>query len=372
MKTKKHRGSFMLRFMVFGFSVAVGLLAFWLLGYIVRDIDRVQGPNYSQMLEEGLPQELQDERQTLAAQLLDLKQQIASTERRRQLTGQTTRDSQQTINQLLELKRNADENATSLSDEQKLALTDSLQLFLANQSQTQTLNAELSNLNDQLDDVERQQRENEEAITRVSRPIADEYEELAEQHQWKLAAYKLALLIPLLLVCGWLFVRHAGGTYAMLVYALSGAVAARVLLVMHDHFPAIYFKYILILLSLAIATGVLVRLLRLIAKPSRDWLLRQYREAYAHFFCPICDYPIQRGPLKFAVWTRRSLKKRTPVTVDGDAATFDQPYTCPCCETTLFHACKKCGGVRHSLLPACEKCGAGSVLEQEAATGSQD
>ncbi|WP_286764474.1 MULTISPECIES: hypothetical protein [Rhodopirellula] len=206
MKTKKHRGSFMLRFMVFGFSVAVGLLAFWLLGYIVRDIDRVQGPNYSQMLEDGLPQELQDERQVLAAELVDLKQQIVSTERRRQLTTQTTRDSQQTINQLLELKRNADENATSLSDGQQSALTDSLQLFLANQSQTQTLNAELSNLNDQLDDIEQQQRENEEAITRASRPIADEYDELAEQHQWKLAAYKLALVIPLLLVCGWLFV----------------------------------------------------------------------------------------------------------------------------------------------------------------------
>ncbi|MFG0266162.1 MAG: hypothetical protein ACF8AM_13605 [Rhodopirellula sp. JB055] len=366
MKTKKHRGSFMLRLMVFGFSVAVGLLAFWLLGYIVRDIDRAKGPNYNQMLDEGLPQELQDERQLLAAQLVELPQQIGATERRRKLTPKTTRDSQQTINQLLELKRNADENATTLSDDQQSALTDSLQLFLANQSQTQTLNAELSDLNDQLDEVQEKQRENEGAITRASRPIADEYETLAEQHQWKLAAYKLALLIPMLILCSWMFVRHAGGTYAMLVYAISGAVAARVLLVMHDHFPAIYFKYILILLSLAIATGVLVRLLRLIAKPSRDWLLRQYREAYAHFFCPICDYPIQRGPLKFAVWTRRSLKKRTPVTVDGDAATFDQPYTCPCCETTLFHACQKCGGVRHSLLPACEKCGAGTVEEQEA------
>ncbi|MEO9596154.1 hypothetical protein [Rhodopirellula bahusiensis] len=365
MKTKKHRGSFMLRFMVFGFSVAVGLLAFWLLGYIVRDIDRVQGPNYNQMLDEGLPKKLQDERQLLAAQLVNLNQQIASTERRRKLTTQTTRDSQQTINQLLELKRNADENATSLSEGQQSALTDSLQLFLANQSQTQTLNAELSDLNDQLDDIQEKQRANGDAITRESRPIADEYDALAEQHQWKLAAYKLALLIPLLLICGWLFVRQAGGTYAMLVYALSGAVAARVLLVMHDHFPAIYFKYILILLSLAIATGVLIRLLRLIARPSRDWLLRQYREAYAHFFCPICDYPIQRGPLKFAVWTRRSLKKRTPVSFDSDAAAVDQPYTCPCCETTLFHACEKCGGVRHSLLPACEKCGAGTVVEQE-------
>ncbi|MCC9643884.1 hypothetical protein LOC71_16480 [Rhodopirellula sp. JC740] len=359
MQTKRHRGSFMLRLMVFGFSVAVGVLAFWLLGYIVRDIDRVNGPNYTQMLESQLPQELQDERRLLTAQLSELKQRIAATERRRQLTSQTTRDSQQTINQLLELKRNADENETSLSDGQQQALTDSLRLFLENQNQIQTLNAELSSLNDQLDQLQDDQEENTKAVERASRPIRYEYDSLLQRHQWRLAAYKLAVLIPLLLIFAWLFVRHAGGAYSMLVYAFGGAVVIRVLLVMHDHFPAIYFRYILILLSLAIATGVLVRLLRLMARPSRDWLVRQYRESYAHFFCPICDHPIQRGPLKFAAWTRRSLKKQTPIAVDGDWDALDQPYTCPCCETTLFEKCETCQGVRHSLLPACEKCGAG-------------
>jgi len=357
MKSKKHRGSFMLRFMVVGFSIAVGVLTFWLLGYIIQDINRVKGPDYSQMLKVGLPQSLQDERQSLAAELVDRKQQIESTEQRRRLTAQTTKDSQQTINQLLELKRNADQNETSLSEGQQQALTDSLQFFLSNQSQTQTLNTELSNLNDELNDVKEKQRQNAAAITRASQPIKDEYEKLYEQHQWKLAAYKLGILIPLLLVCGLLFLRQAGGTYAMLVYAISGAVALRVLLVMHDHFPAIYFKYILIVLSLAVVTGVLVRLLRLMAKPSQEWLLRQYREAYANFFCPICDFPIQRGPLKFAAWTRRSLKKHPPAPIEGSKAGSDQPYTCPCCETSLFQTCEKCGLVRHSLLPACEKCG---------------
>jgi hypothetical protein len=360
-KTKKHHGSFVLRLMIFGFSVAVGVLAFWLLGYVLRDIDRVQGPDYALMLEAGLPKNLVDERQSLAAQAVELKQQIDSTEERRRLAGQTTSDSQQTINQLLELKRSADQNETTLSDEQKQALTESLQLFLTNQSQTQTLNSELSSLTEQLNDVTSKQNTNEKELTAATRPIEEEFEQLNEKHQWKLAAYKLGMLVPLLLICGWLFVRHSGGTYAMLVYALSGAVAARVILVMHAHFPAIYFKYILILLSLAISIGVLVKLLRLLANPSRDWLLRQYREAYASFFCPICDYPIQRGPLKFASWTRRSLRKRSLAAVNSADPVADQPYTCPCCETTLFETCVKCSGVRHSLLPACEKCG--DVLE---------
>ncbi len=357
MQTKKPKGSFTLRVMIFGFSAAVGVLAFWLLGYVLRDIDRVQGPNYNQMLEEGLPPDLQDLRTSLASQLDKLQRQIQSLQERRSLTASATRDSQQTINQLLDLKRNAEENQTPLNEEQQQALTENLELFLANQRQTQQLNTDLSTLNEQLESVKNQQRANDTAIQEASKPIIAQYEREYTLHQWQLAAYKLALLIPLLLVFGWMFVRHAGGTYSMLVYALSGAVALRVILVMHEHFPAIYFRYILIILSLVIAITVLVRLLRLLARPSRDWLLKQYREAYASFLCPVCDYPIQRGPLKFANWTRRSLKKYSLRTATLASDVFEAPYTCPCCSTTLFENCQKCGGVRHSLLPACEKCG---------------
>ena len=70
-------------------------------------------------------------------------------------------------------------------------------------------------------------------------------------------------------------------------------MAARVLFVMHEHFPAIYFKYILIVASLVIALAVLVRLLRTVANPRGDWLLKQYREAYTNFLCPICEFPIR-------------------------------------------------------------------------------
>ncbi len=364
--TLKHRGSFFLRLMVLGFSIAVGVLAFWLLGYVLRDIDRIDGPNYSQMLEAELPQQLIEQRDQLEQRQLELNQKIQSAQEKRRLTAQTTGDSQQTINQLLELERLANEKSQPLTTEQQQALTENLQLFLENQRQAQQLNSELSTLNDQLGDLRDQVQANASAITSVSVPIQERYNELYQRHQWQLAAYKLGLLIPLLLVCGWLFVRHSGGTYAMLVYALAGAVAARVLLVMHEHFPAIYFRYILIVLSLAIAIGVLVKLLRLLDRPSRGWLLSQYREAYASFFCPVCAYPVQRGPLKFAYWTRRSLKKHS-LSMAGlfPANEGDRPYVCPCCATRLFESCEQCGEVRHSLLPACEKCGAERTVPGE-------
>lgn len=357
MQTKKHHGSFFLRLLIFGFSVAVGLLVFWLLGYVLRDIGRIEGPNYNDMLAAGMPAELQAERELAAEQIAELNRQIDATQERRRLTGQTTADSQQTIDQLLELKRLALEQQQSLDDEQEQALTENLQLFLTNQRQIQQLNDELVSLNEQLEDARNRQQANEQAIESATVPIQRQYERLAEIHQWRLAAAKLGLLIPLLIVCGWLFVRHTGGTYAMLVYATGAAVALRVVLVMHEHFPAIYFRYILILLALAICVGVLIRLLRLLARPTRDWLLRQYREAYATFFCPICEHPIQRGPLQYAYWTRRSLKKFSLRSAGIHSSSSDTAYTCPSCATTLFETCEKCGGTRHSLLPACEHCG---------------
>lgn len=358
MKPREHRGSLTLRLMVFGFSGVVGVLTFWLLGYILRDVGRIQGPDYQKMLQAELPPELFAEQQELAQTFADLQQQLQATQERRRLVGQSIGDSQQTINQLLELKRSAEENQTPLDETQQQALTDSLQLFLANQNQTQQLNRELAALNDQQDAVELRQRDNQEAIEAASEPVRDKYQRRHELHQWRLAAAKLGLLIPLLLLCGWLFLRYGAGTYGMLIHALGIAVALRCILVMHEHFPAVHFRYILILLSLAIATAVLVRLLRLWAQPSPQWLLRQYREAYAAFFCPICDFPIQRGPLKYASWTRRSLKKNSLKGVVLGVAPVDEPYTCPCCETPLFAACEQCGNVRHTLLPACERCGA--------------
>jgi hypothetical protein len=83
--------------------------------------------------------------------------------------------------------------------------------------------------------------------------------------------------------------------------------------------------------------------------------LRQYREAYERFFCPVCDYPIRRGPLKYVFWSRRTIKHlHFPPQTPPPA---DEPYTCPACGTLLFEKCAVCGNVRHSLLPVCNHCG---------------
>ncbi|MFT7512174.1 MAG: hypothetical protein ACI9QL_001381 [Candidatus Omnitrophota bacterium] len=48
--------------------------------------------------------------------------------------------------------------------------------------------------------------------------------------------------------------------------------------------------------------------IRAIAFPKTESLVKQYREAYESFLCPICEYSIRRGPPKFCVGTVGRLK----------------------------------------------------------------
>ncbi|MCC7421782.1 MAG: hypothetical protein IT428_15995 [Planctomycetaceae bacterium] len=116
----------------------------------------------------------------------------------------------------------------------------------------------------------------------------------------------------------------------------------------------------LILVCLAAVVKALATLLKAIAHPRREWLLKQYREAYESFLCPVCEYPIRRGPMKFLSWTRRSLRRLPILRTDGD--TKDEPYTCPMCSTPLFEECTACHDTRHSLLPACVHCGSSKEI----------
>ncbi len=359
MNNPKPRGPWFHRFLIWLFAIAVSVLSFWLLGYIIRDIDTIEGPDYQAIESSMLDTALVDRGETFSDEIDDTQRSIANLNERRLLLQNTINTSQQTMHQLLDLQRLSIEKGAELSDEQDSALTENLDLFLANQRQVQEFNAQLSELNLKLQGLQATADYLKAQIELAKQPIRETFNVLLSEHRWWLGVYKLAVLLPLLLISTLLFIRKSAGNYAPLVYAACVALAARVLFVMHEHFPAIYFKYILIVVSLVIAIAVLVRLLRAVANPRDDWLLKQYREAYTNFMCPICEFPIRRGPLRYVSWTPRSLRKLLVRSSLGDTTTSeDKPYTCPSCSTELFKACSRCEGTRYALLPACDKCGA--------------
>lgn len=349
------RGPWFHRLLVWLFTAALGVLVYWLAGFVLDDIGAWPGPDYDALEAAELDRRLLADEQALRQQAESVDRKISEETAQQQSLRDSTENSQRTMNQLLEFQRLNLQKDVKPSSEEQQSLADAERRFLANQRQYQEHNEELVKLNGQRRRLQAQQQELQDKLENLRRPIRQEHARLLERHALMLGFVKLGFLLPLLAVAAALFVRLRTGAYAPPAMALGAAVLAQVAQVMHEYFPARYFKYVVILAALAVVLRVLVQLLRMIARPKRDWLLQQYREAYEVFQCPICAYPVRRGPLRYRFWTRRSLKSLALPPATAEAA--EEPYTCPACSTTLYEKCQQCGAVRASLLPTCQHCG---------------
>ena len=356
-----HKGPWTHRLLIYFFSILFSILIYWLLGFFMRDIGTWPGPQYQDVETRlGNPQ-LTQEATTVQSQIDEIKRATDSSQQRQKVVRDSTSNSEKTMNQLLELQRLTPQQGKTPAPEGAQALAESQRLFLANQTKYQEINDQIATLNEQLGTLEDRQRNLQKQIDAQRPSLQAEFGRLQTRHNFKVAAGKLAVLLPLLGLAVWLFVKKRGSLYSPLCYGFGLALLVKVGQVMHEHFPSRYFKYILIVVAIAVVTRILVYLLRAMAFPKLDWLLKQYREAYEHFFCPVCGHPIRRGPRQHLFWTRGSLKK-LPVPTTADP-TEDEPYTCPVCAATLFETCPTCKHIRHSLLPACIHCGATKPLQ---------
>jgi hypothetical protein len=355
------KGPFAHRFLIGLFTVGLAVLLYWLLGFVLKDIGTWPGPDYAVLEAQRLDPKLVDQETALQEQLGAVDRRIADKTVQQQLLRDSTENSQRTMHQLLEFQRlNLQKDVKPTAEEQQ-ALAESERLFLGNQRQYQQLNEELVALNGERRDLQASQKELQRRLEQLRKPIRAEYTQLARRHDLKLGAFKLVFVLPLLVMAAVLFYRKRCSHYAPMIYAFGASVLLHAGLVMHEYFPARYFKYVLILVSLAIVARILVYLLRMTVQPKRDWLLRQYREAYEVFMCPMCSYPIRRGPMRYGFWTRRSIKKMALST--ALPAEDEEPYICPACSTQLYEKCDQCGAVRMSLLPTCQSCGNSKSLD---------
>jgi predicted RNA-binding Zn-ribbon protein involved in translation (DUF1610 family) len=185
-----------------------------------------------------------------------------------------------------------------------------------------------------------------------------EYNRLVRRREILAAFLKLAILLPALVAAVWLFVRKRSGAFAPVVYAFDVAVLWRMILVIHEHFPKEYYKYVYVVASIAAVVSLLRLLIRSLTRPSPAMLLKRRREAYRKGQCPVCAYPIARGEEARLVQTARALgARRVQVLLSGENSE-ESPYVCPSCGERLFEECPSCREIRHALLPHCRHCGA--------------
>lgn len=349
-----NRGPWLHRLMVRTFAVLFGVLIYWLLGFVLADIGNLTGPEYAEFEARLLDQSLIERSAAVADEIAEVTRQTGALAGRQRAIGDAAESSQRTLNQMLELQRLSLERDIAFGEDNQKALLEGQQQFLANQRRYQELSEQLATLGERAESLRRAAESADDALRNAREPVRHAFQAALRRHNLKVGAIKLTFLVPLLALAIGCFLRYRTSSYATLVYPFGIAVMVKVFAVMHQHFPSPYFKYILIGTSLLIVLRILVHLIGLVARPKLSWLLRQYRDAYDSFACPVCDFPIRRGPLRYMSWTRRSLRRHPPLA----AAALEETYTCPSCTTELYGKCERCGGVRHALLPACQHCGA--------------
>jgi len=355
-QNSKLRGPWFHRFLIGLFTVLLTLLIAWLIDFVLDDIGSVRGPEFEEIEKRFLSQSLLDEGRTVREQLAETRRTLEQQRSRQSLLRDSTTRHEQTMRQLVELQRLNLEKGIAPEETSQKALAESVTFFLSNQKADQSLNEEITRLSEQERAAEARERGIEKNLEKQREPARKEFQQLQRRHDRKLAAFKLLFLLPLLGCAVLAFLKGRAGGYAPVIYAAGIAILWQTIMVIHLHFPTRYFKYIALSAVLAVVAYTLIALLRTLRSPNASWLLKQYREAYESFMCPVCEYPIRRGPLKHSFWTRRSIKKLTvPALASSEK---EEPYTCPACGSGLFEECQGCHGIRHSLLPFCENCGA--------------
>jgi hypothetical protein len=354
------RGPWIHRAAIRFFTVVLAVLVYWLLGFVVRDIGNLPGPDWSAIEEAHLDAGQVARRVELAREIGDLQRGLERLRDRQKILSAGTEGLKGTMDQLLDLQRLSLEKGVEVSAEEQATFRNTLQGFLANQDEFQSLNRDIAEQADMVSTRQEELRIVQEGLEAQRTVAREDFAVQQRRHNLKVAAIKLAVLIPLLLAAGVMLVKMRGRMYFPMVLAFGAAVLAKALLVMHEHFPARVFRYLLIGAALVVVIRILMHFIRTLAFPKRAWLVKQYREAYERFLCPVCEYPIRRGPMKFLYWTRRSVKRlRLPA---GSGAAEDGTYVCPSCNTRLYEPCPECGKTRHALLPYCEHCGAETTI----------
>jgi len=354
MKEKNKKGPWGVRLLINLSTVVLGVLIFWLLGFLVKDIKTIKGPAYTDTETKHVDKNLVQKKEQVDKETDELDRKISNTRKQQIIITNSSQNLQQTINQLLELQKISIQKEVSLSDSEKENLSASLGQFLECQKNYQEMNRSIEDLTGKKLLLEEERLQLQQQLDKQKEVAQKVFEKLYQKHRFKLAFYQLFILIPLLVIAGYLLTRKRGSIYFPMFLAFGAATLLKVGFVMHEYFPSRYFKYVLIIVLLAVVARILIYLIKAVAFPKLERLMKQYREAYERFLCPICEYPIRTGPRKFLYWTRRTVHKILP---QADVTGKEEIYTCPSCGTMLFEKCNSCQEIRHSLLVYCEHCG---------------
>ncbi len=350
----KRKGSFGYRFLITTLNILLAVLFYWLLGFVLDDISDQPGPDWTTIQTSYQDKALVAQNKSLNEQLLNLNRTIDSLKQQQSLTQSSISSYRDTMNQLLSLQKSSVQKGVNISADAQQNLTKVTQEYLDNQQRYQKLNTTLADKYNAAQDIQSQINSNNTKLDAQSTEANKEYQKQMARYNLKIAALQLCFLLPLLVLVTYLYRRFRQTIYVSMFIAVGIATLIEIALVMHEHFPSRYFKYILILALIFLVIWALKAMLRMIVKPQSKWLQKQNRDAYQKMLCAICQYPITPGLLKLTLPVR---KQKEMQLANLDYLTKIDDYICPSCGEKLFEKCEQCHEIRHSLLSFCDHCG---------------
>ncbi|RMH02650.1 MAG: zinc ribbon domain-containing protein, partial [Planctomycetota bacterium] len=328
------RAPWPLRLLVLFLSFLAGLLAWWLLGFVLADLGSIARPDRAVYEEQAVDPARTEEEAALRRELQDAAAQL---EREQEIQARLEAGidaARGTLEQMLDIRRLALEREGDWSEAEARALAEAQERFLARQDELEASNRRAADLEARRFDLARRLADLDRELDAAREPARRRWEEAMRVWRFRVAALQLGFLVPVFLVLAWIVARRRRSLLRPLHLALLAAATLQLGAVIHEHFPAEFFKYLALGAGLAVVVAFLVALLPSAARPSGAVLARRNREGYRKRECPRCGFPFRPGA------------------EGGESA-------CPACGLELFRACPACHDPRPAQLPWCGSCGAG-------------
>lgn len=337
------KGTWSIRLGLYLLTIVLAIFSFWLLGFVLDDIRSIRPPDY----EYKSLSESYGKKTNIQKELDALNEKLNNRRESMDLQSSASAGLQKTIEELKD------------DPSRKEELNEKMNEFIEAQKKYQEINHELKMLVESRDRLESELREINSIIAAKEYSTAEEKQKLNHSFKLKLAFWEFLVLIPLTIIVAFLLYRKKNSSFFQIYLAFFISVVLHLCLASHRYFPSQYFKYLALGACIIIILGLMYYLIKLITKPKPNYLQFQYRQAYERFLCPICEYPIRIGALRYLYWNRRSAERcLSSVRSQNVVEPLTEPYICPSCGTELYHKCPHCEKITQSLMPYCEHCGA--------------
>lgn len=358
--TQKRSAPFALRAAIGFLSVLLALFFIWLLSFVLNDIGDLPGPDFNAIQQRHVPEAKQTEANELKAQHDAIEKQIKRQQEIQDTLQHSMGNAETALTKIADLQRLSLEGGGEPSAVDQQAMENARTRFYNAQDKFESANETITSLNSERHQLSQAIESNQKELQEFRNKASTEYNDAFRSHQLKIAALKLAVVVPLLFFAAWLVRRKRGSIYQPFHWAALCSTFWMTWLVMWDHFPRDFFKYIAILAAILILGAFLIWAIRSASRPRKAIVVKRYREAYQNHRCPVCDFPILRGAFRQAIWTKRGPK------VSSESASQAVParYTCPSCGEGLFDSCGECGEITQTLLPFCSGCGKESEVAE--------